>query len=275
MKQGWANNGQPLEDGRLCYVIDLEDGSRPIKTYGKSVEDVLEKVARTAAHAEVAYTTAKPTAPGPVLRTPAPPTRKTMTADEQMIATADLSNPAKAPQAVARLLDEATGLSVEEMQRQRFRQEAEQWRLDHPEITEEIGRSPLGELLVIRAINKAGGIKFAGYDHLESAYREMQAEGKFLETGYSSESTNLPAPAAPRPRETPAPSGARPRGGSTFATSYRSTRIGSGDGTRGPQQRLKYTREQIDNMPLEQMRRLIESGDRDYAAAVEFYSQPR
>lgn len=267
MKKGWANNGEPLDDGRYCYIIDLEDGSKPIKSYGRTREEALEKMANTAAHAEAMLPRlmTAPTPAAPAQRTPV--ARRTMTADEQLRATADLSVASKAPSAVVSLFEAETGLSVEEMQKQRFRSEAERWRLDHPEITEEIGRSAVGELLVIRAIQKAGGMKFAGYDHLEDAYQEMQAEGKF------SSAWSNPQPSATQPDETPAPSGARPRGG-VFSTTYRSTSVGNGSRA-ASQKRLKYTREQINNMPLEEYRRMIESGDAEFSAAVEFYSQPR
>ena len=120
---------------------------------------------------------------------------------------------------------------------------------------------------MIRAINKAGGIKFAGYDHLEEADREMQAEGKFSTAWFN------PQPSAAQPDQPPAPSGARPRGG-VFSTTYRSASVGNGS-VRAPQKRLKYTREQINNMPLDEYRRMIESGDAEFSAAVEYYSQPR
>lgn len=274
MKQGWANNGQPLDDGRLCYVIDLEDGSRPIKTYGKTVEEVLEKVARTAAHAEVAVTTARrPQTPTPVsVAKPAQPARRPITADEQLIATADLSNAAKAPQAIVKLFEAETGLDVRQLQAQKFGDIAVEWRRNHPEFYDHPANV---KLLTETAIREAGGLNRVTYESLETAFQDLQAGGFLVRESEAQPITNNePTPIAPQPRETPAPSGARPRGG-VFATTYRSARIGSGEGARSSQNRLKYTREQIDNMSLEKMRRLIESGDRDYASAVEFYSQPR
>lgn len=280
MKQGWANNGQPLDDGRLCYVIDLEDGSRPIKTYGRTVKEVLEKVARTAGHAELTVMRdprrldgREPAQPAGSSAAPRPvpaPARKPLTPDEQLKTTADLSVASKAPSAVVKLFEAETGIDVTRLQATQFSEVAMNWRRDHPDFFDHPANV---ELLTTRAIRKAGGLRFTGYEHLEDAYRELQAEGKLIrEIESAPVIANRTAPAT-LPEETPAPGVARPRGG-TFATSFRGTKI-SGQGSGSPRPRLKYTREQIDNMPLVEMRRLIESGDPEYAAAVEFYSQPR
>src|ERR1700678_1899183 len=98
---------ETVADGRLRLVIDPEDGSHPQYTYGKDKEEILEKVANTVEHGSRTIAALKAQPARSTASSPAPPNapRKTMTPDERMRATADLSNPAKAPEAVEALLD--------------------------------------------------------------------------------------------------------------------------------------------------------------------------
>ena len=112
MRTYWDNGGQPLPDGRLRFVTDLEDGTDPQFTYGRTQEEIFEKLALTNAHAQLAIArrTAPAAGPRPVAAAAAPATRPMLSADERMQLTVDLQNPAKSAEAIAKLHQDATGI---------------------------------------------------------------------------------------------------------------------------------------------------------------------
>jgi hypothetical protein len=254
MKAYWANDGKPLPDGRLCYVTDLEDGSNPVNTYGKDVQEVLDKLARTNANAQLAL--AKQQAA-------AMPQRRRLTAEETMEVTADLANPAKSQGAVVKLFESATGIDTREMILQKFGERCLAWQAKHPEFYDHPVNS---KLLVDNARMRTGGdLSRITEEVLNQVYEELQAGNYLLQ---ESEVAPQPKPTTQEvhPEENPAQS--TPRRGAT-ATSFRSNRIAT------PQvattRTVKYTREQIESMPLEKSRALVESNDRDYEEAVNFH----
>lgn len=262
MKRYWANDGQPLNDGRLCYVIDLEDGTNPIRTYGQTRDEVFEKITNTTAHAQATIArSARESRSTPAQGTPAPTFQRRLSPEEQMAVTADLSNPAKAPQAIVRLFESQTGLSVEQMQLQRFAEIASAWQQQHPEFYDHPTNQ---KLLVDNARMRAGGLHNITNQVLEQVYQELQAGGFFIE---AAQTTNRTPDV--QPEENPAPRTSRPRG-ATFATSYRANAL-SGATATAANPRLKYTREQMDRMTLSEQRRLIESRDPEYKRAFDFY----
>lgn len=141
MRSYWDDtnaNGKPLTDGRKCFVVDSEDPNLPvIRTYGRTEEEVLEKVARTVGTGQAEINRLRSARPATSERTaPAHSAPATLTADEQARATADLSNPAKAPEAIKTLL-RGVGFDVD---KERFRQDttrmgnvAQEWERAHPD----------------------------------------------------------------------------------------------------------------------------------------------
>jgi hypothetical protein len=267
MSRRWEEN---RTDGRLCLVIDPEDGTHPQRVYGKDKDEILEKVATTVEHSSrhIAALKAQPARslaappPGAGLDTrPAP--RKSMTPDEQMQRTSDLTNPAKAPAAVAALLDEATGGALDDFKKfqleqrrkdavNRFANTAAGWADRHPEFP----RSPSNnKMLADSAALRAGGLDKVTEETLDTVYQEL-LEGDYLQE----------SPPAGQPDETPATRPAR------AATSYR--RNGLRATTPAPSSQLRYTRAQVDAMPAD---KLLEKykGDAEFRRAVDTYAQPR
>src|SRR5215472_2597337 len=174
MKAYWSDtrpNGQPVEAGTLCFITDLEDGSHPIPTYGKTQEEVLEKLAMQNANAQIAIAR-RSTPPG---QTPAPPTLpRRIGPDEVMQATADLSNPAKAGEAVATLFESETGINPDRLILQNFGQIAHQWEQDHPDFVAYPGNR---RLIAQEAVNLAGSLAHVTAEHLSAAFQQLHQRG--------------------------------------------------------------------------------------------------
>lgn len=260
-------NGKPIEAGTVCWVTEPIDGGHPIYTYGKDQQEVIEKLARTNAHAQAALAR-KSTAPA----TPATPTATAparMTADEVMQATQDLQNPAKSGTAVARLVQDATGIDLGRLALNNFAALAQEWQQETPDFYEHPGNM---HLLVGRAKAYAGGtIANVTKEHLSRAFDDLQHEGMLFEAP-ASQSTlpnNQPTP-SPVPDENQVQRTERPRG-SRFATSTRSTGFRAAPQHSSQTRTPKYTAEEIRSMPNSKSRALIDANDADYNYACEFH----
>lgn len=269
MKAYWLNNGEPLTEGkhagRYGRVTDLEDGTNPVTTYGASKDEVMGKIERTMMHAQQHMARAaapKPPAPANPPKT-APAVRRTqLTPEETMQATADLTDPAKAPQAVRRLVESATGLNFDELTLEAFGNTCQAWQNSHPEFFDHPTNV---KLIADNAIMRAGGMKNVNAAVLDLVYRDLLA-GNFLLSQDELATNDQPqTPAAP-PEQTPASrADSRPR---NFATGHRSTQLQSRQGVTW---KPKYTREEIDTMPLAKAEKLLRSNDQDYTQAVEHW----
>lgn len=257
----WLNDGSPLEDGRFCFVIDPEDGTRPLKHYGASKEEALEKAAVTAEHAERLITRMRTTPSTPTAAAPAAPAapapKQPMSADERMRLTADLGNPAKSAEAAVRLVEDATGMDFKEEARKRaiinFSNLCQSWENSQPDFP----KHPINrELVAAKATILAGGsIANVTRQNLETAFRQLLNAGTIIlteEEPSPGESLPTPTPAV-RPEETPAPRTVRPRG----ATSYSRTSLSGTAPVASP--RPKYTRAQIDGMTAKEYRHKLET----------------
>jgi hypothetical protein len=282
MKKGWSDkaaNGKPLKPGQLAYYIDLEDGTRPMFVYGWSETEVLEKLALTAGTAQAQLMQERTTAPTRTQTQPPPPSRRpTLTAEQQMIAVSNLSDPGKAPAALVSLVESETGVDFRELQLKRFSEIAVEWRKRHPDFYYHPANM---RLLTELAITRAGGLKHVTEQTLDAAYNELQAGGFFVR---EDEGASLPPdepPDGPNPAERPnghsAPTTARtPSPGVSSATTYRSSSLYAPPSTANVSPRLKYTRDEIERMPSTEMRRLIELNDPHFNKAFEYYnSHPR
>ena len=265
MRTYWDNGGQPLPDGRLRFVTDLEDGTDPQFTYGRTQEEIFEKLALTNAHAQLAIArrTAPAAGPRPVAAAAAPATRPMLSADERMQLTVDLQNPAKSAEAIAKLHQDATGIDPQRQALERLADLAFEWEGEHAEFYSHAGNQ---HLLLRRANAKAGGkIGQITKEILTAAFHELQAEGLIFENPGS----NQPSTLEVQPGENPEARTERPRG-TRFATSTRSTGFRATPAN-AQTRTLKYTEEQIRTMPESKSRQLIEANDPDYAQACEFY----
>jgi hypothetical protein len=266
MTMDWVTirpNGKPVEPGTFCRMLDMEDGTNPIYYYGKTEQEVNDKIALNNMHAQRALARrAEAPANGTAPVTPSQVVpRRRMTADETMQATADLSNPAKAGDAVTRLVQDATGMDLRKMAMDAFKALAAEWVAEHPDFYD----CKPNKTLLAREL----GILVNGDVALITKEMMTQTFHRMIEAG---DLVDLPEETAPNvrpfPEETPVQRVETTRSGrngtGTRSTNFRSLQTVQ---TRT----LKYTREQIDRMSLAKSEALIRSNDKDYAEACEFY----
>jgi hypothetical protein len=266
MRTEWVTtrpNGNPVEPGTFCRVLDMEDGTNPIYYYGKTENEVNDKIALNNMHAQkaLARRTEAPPQNGTVTTSSPVTPRKRMTADETMQATTDLQNPAKAADAVTRLVQDATGMDLRQMAMDAFKTRADEWTRETPDF---YNCKPNRSLLATRlGIMVNGDVALITKEMMTQAFHQMSEAGDLVED---------PGEATPNvttfPDENQVQRGETSRGGRA-GTGTRSTSF------RAPQsvqtRALKYTREQIDRMSMAKAKALIDNGDKDYAEACEFY----
>jgi hypothetical protein len=243
----WENIEVPGRGTKYCLVMDPEDGTHPIRTYGWTVEEVLDKVAKTAETAQQVINRqrsvqAQPSSTPRTAAQPARPALQPLTADQQMQATADLSNPAKAPEAIKTLLRGA-GVDVDGIKlREDARQAgavAQEWERQHPDFpSDERNQRMLMDKALLLAGGKLSQITAAV---LDQAFQELLGYGMFFEPA-----NHEPTPQPNAPDGNPAPV-VRPRG----ATSVRSNALRAT--TPVARQQPKYTRAEIDAMNSKQL----------------------
>jgi hypothetical protein len=274
MKMEWVEtrpNGKPVEPGTFCRVLDMEDGTNPIYYYGKTEQEVNDKIALNNMHAQRALARRAETPPQNGTATPSPVTpRKRMTADETMQATTDLQNPAKAAEAVTKLVQDATGMDLRQMAMDAFKTRADEWVKETPDF---YNCKPNRSLLATRlGVLVNGDVARISKEMMTQTFHQMLEAGDLVED---------PGEAAPNvaaqnvtafPDENQVQRVETSRGGRS-GTGTRSTNFRTPP--QGVQTRtLKYTREQIDRMSLAKTEALIRStgqDGKDYAEACEFY----
>lgn len=278
MKAYWSDtraNGQPLERGTVCRVIDLEDGTNPIFVYGGSEEEVYGKIERQNMNAQLALARRAPgsnathsaaTQPGAGAAGPAAAPRRAISADQVMQATADLTNPAKSGQAVATLLEHATGMDPIEQGRQAYTRTATAWEDATPAFYPcPANRQLVGDRAIALAGQKPGMVT---HEILDLAFRQREAAGVLVERPDEPAETIHSEPTLTTfPGESLVQRSERPRG-TLYATGARSTRFSAPQHTTQTRA-LKYTEEQIRTMPERQRREVFDTPE--YIRACEFY----
>lgn len=262
-------NGTPIDAGTFCWVTEIE-GTNPIYTYGKTQEEVIEKLSRTNASAQAALATRtqqQRQQPSPATpAAPAAPAR--LSADAVMRHTQELDNPAKAGAAAAALVEDATGLNFDAIALDLYARVAMAWQDAHPEFV----RHPANKkLLTIAAFSYVGNRPaLVTAAHLTQAYNELLSRGELVTASAPSNEPPNPPSSTSFPGEThgSARTTERPRG-TRHATSARSTAFSGARPSSTPT--VKYTAEEIRTMPDAKARALIESNDRDYAEACEYH----
>ena len=253
MSRRWENKEVEGRGTKFCLVIDPEDGTHPIRTYGWSKDEVLEKVSRTAETAQQVINRQRNNSPAngngsaPKPHVSSVPAAPKVTPDEQMQATADLSNPAKAPGAVKTLL-RAAGVDVD---RERIRQDAErvaaiaqEWEGQHPEFAASDERN---KRLLLNTASAKVGFSNINAAALDAAYEELRRFDMFFTEAAIPEPS--PLPNAPNGNSATVD---RPR----TATSYRTTSLRSG--TPAVTTKPKYTVAEVDQLNSKQLREKIE-----------------
>jgi hypothetical protein len=181
-----------------------------------------------------------------------------------MQATQDLQNPAKAPGAIATLLEAGTGVDPVESARRNYAALAVEWEAQTPDFYPHPGNR---QLVGDRAIRAAGGKPgMVTKQMLQETFLQLQAEGLLFErpdnlpaNGNSPTLTTFPGESPVQPLE-------RPRG-TRFSTGWSGTRSTAPQTTQT--RALKYTEEQIRTMPEKERRRVFD--DPEYIAACDFY----
>jgi hypothetical protein len=264
MKMEWTTtrpNGKPVEVGTFCRVLDMEDGTNPIYYYGKTEQEVNDKIALNNMHAQRALAR-RAEAPPQNTSTPssiAP--RKRMTADETMQATTDLQNPAKAAEAVTRLVQDATGMDLRQMAMDAFKARADEWVRETPDF---YNCKPNRSLLATRlGVLVNGDVALISKEMMTQCFHQMLEAGDLVEDPGEVEPNVTTFPDENQVQRVETSRGGR-NGTGTRSTNFRAPQSAQ---TRT----LKYTREQIDRMSLAKTEALIRSGDKDYADACEFY----
>lgn len=260
MKIEWSTtraNGKPLEPGTFCRVLDMEDGTNPIYYYGKTEQEVNDKIALNNLHAQRALNR-RVELPAP---TPIAP-RARLTPDERAMATADLQDPAKSAEAAARLVQDVTGVDLKKMAMDAFRARADEWGRETQEFYNCKPNRTLLALELGKMVN--GDVALITKEMMTQTFHRMLEAGDLVVGPEEQETPNVePLPAESQVQRVETPRSGRP-GTGTRSTSFRAPQVSQ---TRT----LKYTRDQIDRMPLSKAKALIESGDKDYADACEFF----
>lgn len=265
MKMEWVTtrpNGKPIESGTFCRVLDMEDGTNPIYYYGKTEEEVYDKIGLNNMHAQRALARRAEASPQSNNPSPIAP-RKRMTVDETMRATTDLQNPAKAAEAVTSLVQDATGIDLRQMAMDAFKARADEW---VRETTEFYNCKPNRSLLATQLGKMVNGdVSLITKEMMTQCFHQMLEAGDLVEAPVEVEEPNGTAFPAESQVQRVEPSRGGRSGTGTRSTNFRTPPQGAQTRT------LKYTREQIDRMSLTKTEALIRSGDKDYAEACEFY----
>ena len=267
-------NGQPLQPGTVCWVTEVP-GQNPIATYGKSAQDVIEKLSLTNAYAQAELARKATPTTEPVV-TEIVPARRRLTADEIAQRTSDLANPAKAGEAVVALFADATGTDPRQAALDRYAAMAMAWQRSNPAFYDHPGNK---RLLTEQARSLVGGdLTMVTPEILTQAYNILRTRGELIfapvavapnpsdpqPASSSSQNPSLPGESRVQPTE-------RQRG-TPFVTQPRST---SYRGTQTmPTKTPKYTKEEILAMPLDKSRALCNPAHPDHKAyneACEFH----
>lgn len=176
-------NGNPLTDGRVCYVTRSDDPEIPeVRTYGKDKDEVLAKLATTVETGQATIHRLRKNAPAAPPKTPAPTT--TVPASTTIAkAVTDLSNPATAPAAVKTLLAAAVpGFDPDKQARidaaHRVADIAQAWEDRTPDYPKDPRND---QILMNRAALLAGGNLRITDAHIESAYQDCLRLEMFFE----------------------------------------------------------------------------------------------
>jgi hypothetical protein len=261
-------NGKPVDAGTF-YLISEFDDMNPIATMGASVDEVLAKseYARAATEVELRKLRAAGQNGNGTRTTPVTPpaSRPRMDANEVMQATSDLGNPAKAGEAVTRLVEDQTGINLRSLALEAFGRRAQEWQDEHPEFYPHPGNVNL----VTTDAFRSSGHDWAGVskEMLTASFEKLHAQGVLFDAPAALVPPATTTPAAETfPGGSPVQRVEYPRGGKpgtgARSTSFRATQTIQ---PRTP----KYSDDDIRNMPASKKKELILSNDPDYTAACD------
>ena len=276
-------DGTPITDGRLCRVVDPEDGSTPIRVYGRTEAEIFSKIERTMMTAQSTLSQARGNgngnghggaqgnngrgaAPPP----PSQPNPAILSPDETMRLTADLQNPAKSADAAYRLAESERAKRTDAQES--YLAICRQWSTQHPEF---YGHQLNRNLLITSALLSVGNdIARITLEVLDNTYRYLEGRGDLLTE--SDVTPREPANDNHQP-STAQPGGslevvpARPRNGVVSASSHRSNRLGA---PQQPQWKPKYSLEEISKLTTKETAALNQPGHprhKEYVEACDYW----
>jgi hypothetical protein len=271
-------DGTPITDGRLCRVVDPEDGSTPIRVYGKTEAEIFSKIERTmmTAQATLAQTRngngnggAQPNN-GRGAVTPPAANPAILTPDETMRLTADLQNPAKSADAAYRLAESERAKRADAQES--YLAICRQWSANHPEF---YGHQFNRNLLITSALLSVGNdIARITLEVLDNTYRYLEGRGDLLtesDVALKEPANETHQPSTAQPGGTLEIVPARPRNGVVSASSHRSNRLGA---PQQPQWKPKYSLEEIQKLTTKETAALNQPGHprhKEYVEACDYW----
>jgi len=270
-------DGTPITDGRLCRVVDPEDGSTPIRVYGRTEAEIFSKIERTMMTAQATLARGRDQGSvvrdqGPTQRPPAPtaPNPAILTPDETMRLTQDLQNPAKSADAAYRLAESERAKRADAQES--YLAICRQWSANHPEF---YGHQFNRNLLITSALLSVGNdITRITLEVLDNTYRYLEGRGDLLTesdvTPKASENDNHQTSTA-QPGGTLEVVPERPTNGVVSASSHRSNRLGA---PQQPQWKPKYSLEEISKLTTKETAALNQPGHprhKEYVEACEYW----
>jgi hypothetical protein len=289
MKSYWTTtkpDGTPITDGRLCKVYDAEDGTIPVRVYGRTREEIESKVDRTLMTAQSTLVREresrngngngqKPLAFGPVSADP-PRDPRILSPDETMRLTAELNDPAKSANASYRLT---------ESERAKRSQAQEQYLAvcrafpgRHPDF---FNHKTNRTLLINKALLTVGqDISLITAEVLDQCYADLvSADALLTEEEVREQPPANPEdePSAVHPGGNPGPVPVRPANGVVSSTSHRSNRLGS---PATPPWKPKLTLQEIGKLSTKDTEAILHGAHpritkKDYEEACDYYWPPR
>lgn len=262
---------EQLEDGRLRLTVSPDAGGPTSVFYGSSKEEIADKLADSQAHANMELSRRTVVPNGNHQITPQIQPVPLSPADRMQI-TADLVNPARAPEAVTRVLESVIG-PVGQFNQDREAERSQ--RLERAQVAaayqfyEEAGPEWLPtqhnkETLLNYMLSQ--GMDLTDVNSYKRAFAALGAVKLLQQPTTETHDTEEPEVSLHRGNpENPVPARAPNR----YSTGIRSSDV-SGSAPM-PGKRLKYTREQIAALSLADYKRLI--NDPEFSRSVEFYSK--
>jgi hypothetical protein len=276
MKAFWSTtkpDGTPITDGRLCRVVDPEDGSIPIRVYGRTQDEVFSKIERTMMTAQSTLSEVKrpagnnggaqPPANGAGAAPPRNPA--ILSVDDRMRLTADLSNPEKSAQASYRLAESERARQQQEVKD--FVATSEAWQSTHPELKDSLFNK---KLITDNARMRAGGLSKVTAEVLEHVYQELTAGG-YLVTEEELPASDEPLTPAVQLEGIQDPVPTRPRSAVVSTTGHRSTRLGA---PQAPRFSPKYTLADLNRLTTRETAELnkpTHPGHKEFVAACNYW----
>jgi hypothetical protein len=260
MKLAWETDGEANADGLFVATIDTEDGRGIQRFEGKSHKDVADKLLNAQANATrkiAELDEARRASLTPVHETPIETHKpQALTGDERVRLTTELQSPATAPEAVARIVEAATGTSLKKLSqnlsdddlaeaKRQVREAADAFRAETPEyIFCDFNSQAMRNYFLNNRLD------FRAKNNYHIAFRELKKAGLLQLQAAAPASEPAPAPArSSEEREEPeriAPT-TRPRG-AVASSGLRSEHSSAGVPAARPKQDSTLTRQDIEEM---------------------------